>query len=71
MFLVGSGYGKLATRNSLYQLIGRAGRTGKSHKAKVLFQDYETMRKALLPEPEGSNFEADVMDYHITGVSTL
>lgn len=41
--------GKVATRNSLYQLIGRAGRTGKSHKAKVLFQDFDTMRKALLP----------------------
>lgn len=62
---IGSGYGRIATRNSLYQLIGRAGRTGKSHKAKVLFQDLDTMRKAMLPEPEGRNFEAEVIDFHV------
>jgi hypothetical protein len=62
---IGAGYGHIATRNSLYQLIGRAGRTGKSHKAKILFQDLATMRKALLPEPQGRNFEAEVMDWHL------
>jgi len=62
---VGSGYGQIATRNSLYQLIGRAGRTGRSHKAKVLFQDYLTMRKALIPENEKQSFEAQVINWHI------
>jgi len=46
---IGKGYGNIATRNSLYQLIGRAGRTGRAHKAKVIFQDMTTMRKAILP----------------------
>ena len=49
----------------VYQLIGRAGRTGKTHKAKILFQDEETLKKALLPEPQGHNFEAEVMDWHV------
>lgn len=62
---IGSAYGKIATRNSLYQLIGRAGRTGKAHRAKVLFQDSMTLKKALLPEPNGKNFEAEVMEYYI------
>ena len=62
---IGSGYGFNATRNSLYQLIGRAGRTGRSNKARILFEDHHTMKRALLPEPNGKNFEADVMDWHL------
>ena len=34
---IGEGYGHIATRNSLYQLIGRAGRTGKSHKVGLMY----------------------------------
>ena len=76
---IGKGYGNIATRNSLYQLIGRAGRTGRAHKAKVIFQDMTTMRKAILPssllgttEPHRNhnscqqvNFEAKVIEWHL------
>jgi hypothetical protein len=56
-------YGHQATHNSLYQLIGRAGRVGKSYKARVLFEDIEVMKKALLETDD--NFEAMVMEYFL------
>ena len=76
---IGKGYGNIATRNSLYQLIGRAGRTGRAHKAKVIFQDMTTMRKAILPSSllgtttphrnhsscQQVNFEARVIEWHL------
>jgi hypothetical protein len=74
---IGTGYGNIATRNSLYQLIGRAGRTGRAHKAKVIFQDMATMRKAMLPSSllditphnnhnsRHANFEARVIEWHL------
>jgi len=74
---IGKGYGHVATRNSLYQLIGRAGRTGRAHKAKVIFQDMATMRKAMLPSSllditphnnhnsRHANFEARVIEWHL------
>ena len=69
---IGEAYGRSATRNSLYQLIGRAGRTGRADRAKILFQDEYSMRKAMLPEhltnPSRSgvgSYEARVMDKHL------
>jgi hypothetical protein len=56
-------YGNQATHNSLYQLIGRAGRVGKSYKARVLFEDVAVMKKALLETDD--NFEAMVMNYYL------
>jgi hypothetical protein len=56
-------YGHQATHNSLYQLIGRAGRVGKSYKARVLFEDVKVMKKALLETDD--NFEAMVMNYYL------
>ena len=56
-------YGHQATHNSLYQLIGRAGRVGKSYKARVLFEDIKVMKKALLETDD--NFEAMVMNYYL------
>lgn len=56
-------YGHQATHNSLYQLIGRAGRVGKSYKARVLFESIEVMKKALLEMDD--NFEAMVMNYYL------
>jgi len=40
-------YAKTATRNSLLQLIGRAGRTGKTSWSHVVFGDTQTMLKCL------------------------
>jgi hypothetical protein len=60
-------YGHQATHNSLYQLIGRAGRVGKSYKARVLFEDIEVMKKALLETDD--NFEAMVMNYYLSIVN--
>ena len=60
---VGTSYSYNATRNALYQLIGRAGRTGKSYRAKVLFQDEKSLRTAMLPANE--NTEAQVIEYHL------
>lgn len=60
---VGSSYSFNATRNALYQLIGRAGRTGKSHRAKVLFQDHASLRKAMIPAKD--NVEANIIEYHL------
>jgi len=59
---IGSSYSRGATRNALYQLIGRAGRTGKSHRAKVLFQDFEALKKAMIPTIE--NTEAAIIEHH-------
>lgn len=64
--LVGTSYSHNATRNALYQLIGRAGRTGKSYKAKVLFQDDKSLRTAMMPPTE--NIEATVIEYHLAQV---
>ena len=60
---IGTSYSQNATRNALYQLIGRAGRTGKSHKAKVLFQDLLTLKKAMVPSVE--NIEAIIIEHHL------
>lgn len=60
---IGTSYSKNATRNALYQLIGRAGRTGKSHRAKVLFQDYDALRKAMVHSKE--NIEALIIEHHL------
>lgn len=60
---IGSSYSHKATRNALYQLIGRAGRTGKSHRAKVLFQDNAALRRAMIPAHE--NVEATIIEYHL------
>ena len=57
-------YGKQATHNSLYQLIGRVGRVGKSYKGRVLFQDINSMKKALLDIDD--KFEARVMNYYLS-----
>lgn len=68
---IGKGYGQLATRNSLFQLIGRAGRTGLSNKARIIFEDIRTMKQALLPSHSGSagsapNVEAQTMNAFFT-----
>jgi superfamily II DNA helicase RecQ len=65
---VGTSYSATATRNALYQLIGRAGRTGKSYRAKVLFQDDQSLRTAMLPANE--NIEAQVIEFHLAQVMT-
>jgi hypothetical protein len=62
---IGKGYGFDATRNSLYQLIGRAGRTGVSNKAKILFEDYHTMKRALVSREDDENIEAITMEWHL------
>jgi len=67
---IDSSYGHYATPNSLYQLIGRAGRTGKSEKANAIFNDVITMKKTILP-PEliygeiSNNFETLIMNFFI------
>ena len=62
---IGTGYGFHATRNALYQLIGRAGRTGRSNKAQILFEDEHTMKRALVSRTDDDNYEAKVMDWHL------
>jgi hypothetical protein len=71
---IDSSYGNYATPNSLYQLIGRTGRTGRAHKSNVLFEDVLTMKKAVLPselidwgsnDPIDDKFEAFVIEYHL------
>jgi hypothetical protein len=66
---IGTSYSFNATRNALYQLIGRAGRTGKSHRAKVLFQDMPSLRKAMLPSSE--NIEALIIEHHLKAKSVI
>lgn len=56
-------YGGQTTSNSLYQVIGRAGRTGKEHKARVLFNDINTMKKALLSTDDA--IESGVMNFYL------
>lgn len=53
-------FGKMASSNTIHQLIGRAGRTGKSSIATVVFRDDDTMRKAFTPSE--NNIEADTMN---------
>jgi superfamily II DNA helicase RecQ len=51
------------TSNSLYQVIGRAGRIGKEYKARVIFNDINTMKKALLSIND--DIEANVMNFYL------
>jgi len=46
-----------STRNTLYQLIGRAGRKGKSHSATIIFRDDEMLK--LIFERFDKNIEAE------------
>jgi hypothetical protein len=67
---IDSSYGEYATPNSLYQLIGRAGRTDKAYKANAAFADVLTMKKAVLPSElidcaTDDKFEGFVMEYHL------
>jgi hypothetical protein len=59
-------YGRQATHNSIYQLIGRVGRVGKSFKGRVLFEDINSMKKALLDIDD--KFEARVMNYYLSNI---
>jgi len=59
---VGEAFGRNATRDCLYQLIGRAGRTGLANKARIVFEDNETLKRALLPNSDGASFEAMTME---------
>ena len=45
--VIDSSFGQQASSNTLYQLIGRAGRTGKSELATVVFTDDDTLNKAF------------------------
>uniref|UniRef100_A0A6C0I0S8 Uncharacterized protein n=1 Tax=viral metagenome TaxID=1070528 RepID=A0A6C0I0S8_9ZZZZ len=56
-------YGQQTTSNSLYQVIGRAGRVGKEYKARVIFNDIDTMKKALLSIDDA--IEPGVMDFYL------
>ena len=56
-------YGMQTTSNSLYQVIGRAGRIGKEYKARVIFNDINTMKKALLSIND--DIEANVMNFYL------
>jgi hypothetical protein len=56
-------YGNQTTSNSLYQVIGRAGRTGKEYKARVIFNDIDTMKKALLSTDDA--IESEVMNFYL------
>ena len=56
-------YGVQTTSNSLYQVIGRAGRTGKEYKARVIFNDIDTMKKALLSTDDA--IESEVMNFYL------
>ena len=59
---IGQAFGRNATRDCLYQLIGRAGRTGLANKARIVFEDNETLKRALLPASNGASFEAQTME---------
>ena len=47
---IGEEYSPMATRNSLFQLVGRAGRKGKkSYSAMVIFRTSEMLNKIMAP----------------------
>ena len=46
-----------STRNSIYQLMGRAGRSGQSSSARILFHSMEGINKLFGDE----NYEANIM----------
>jgi len=66
---IDSSYGRIATPNSLYQLIGRAGRTGRSHEATIMFNDEYTMKKTILPPSLNPNvdykLETNVINHYL------
>ena len=66
---IDSSYGRIATPNSLYQLIGRAGRTGRAHEATIYFNDDDTMRKTILPPALNPSvdykLETNVMNHYL------
>jgi late competence protein required for DNA uptake (superfamily II DNA/RNA helicase) len=58
---IGEEYSKIATRNSLFQLVGRAGRKGKkSNSAMVIFRTWDMLEKIMAPTYE--NIEAKIIE---------
>jgi replicative superfamily II helicase len=53
---VDASFTKDSTRNTLYQLIGRAGRKGKSHSATIIFRDNKMLN--IIFNKETINIEA-------------
>ena len=47
----------ISTRNTLYQLIGRAGRKGKSSSANVIFRNWDLFN--IIVEDSDKNIEAN------------
>ncbi len=68
---IGQAYGESSTRGGLYQLIGRAGRTGLANKARIVFEDNETLRRALLPGSESTSLEATTMEQFLSRFTDL
>lgn len=58
-------YGLQTTQNSLFQVIGRAGRLGKSYKARVVFNDISVMKKALVSSNRNNLIEPGVMEFYL------
>jgi hypothetical protein len=58
---IGEEYSSNATRNSLFQLVGRAGRKGKkSYSAMVIFRTWEMLNKIM--DPTFDNIEAKIIE---------
>ncbi len=53
---------KDSTKNTLYQLIGRAGRKGRSHSATIIFRDNEMLKMIL--NTDVKNIDADLIEYN-------
>jgi len=58
---IGEEYSRIATRNSLFQLVGRAGRKGKkSNSAMVIFRTWDMLEKIMAPTYD--NIEAQIIE---------
>jgi hypothetical protein len=58
---IGEEYSQIATRNSLFQLVGRAGRKGKkSYSAMVIFRTWDMLNKIMAPTFD--NIEARLIE---------
>ena len=57
------------TQNMLWQLIGRAGRTGKSNEAEIIFMNDNILKNAFIHQD--TNFEANVLNNHCKNILSL
>ena len=59
----------ISTKNTLYQLIGRAGRKGKSRSASVIFRNWDIFMKII--DNDNSNIEAELIEANLAKISNV